>query len=161
MTLRDLLKKKEKVKHHNDEEKPTTPAVTAAAAAATSQDPEAEAPEFKFIRTTTTTEEIIRPPSFPDDHSPPPTPSRSSHDAHIHLPKRPSRFRRHTSASSSTFAHAPESSSAKSPNKSDRRLSQRLHLGSRTASASSVNVPADLPEIRQAKEPAGERRRRQ
>ncbi|KAL2352331.1 hypothetical protein BJ546DRAFT_1028574 [Cryomyces antarcticus] len=93
MTLRDLLKKKEKVKHHNDEEKPTTPAVTAAAAAATSQDPEAEAPEFKFIRTTTTTEEIIRPPSFPDDHSPPPTPSRSSHDAHIHLPKRPSRFR--------------------------------------------------------------------
>lgn len=129
MPLRDLLKKKDRLS--NDEGK--SPVV--------SQEP--GAPEFTFYRTDTNTQEEIQPPSFAGDPK------------GIHLPVRPStppstppkkslgdRLRRSSNASPAS----PESP------KDSKRLSHRLHLGSksRTSSTSSVNIPTDLPDIKDA-----------
>jgi TPR repeat protein len=127
MPLKDLLKKKDKLS--NDEGKISAVPQTA------------EAPEFKFLRTDTYSQEVIEPPSFADDlkgaavplrpSTPPDAPQTSSK---LSL----GRLRKGSSASPS----------ADSP-KEHRRLSQRLHLGSksRASSTSSVNIPADLPTI--------------
>ncbi|KAI9713314.1 MAG: hypothetical protein M1812_006673 [Candelaria pacifica] len=118
MTLKDLLKKKDKIK-----EDETHPAAAA---------PEAP-PEFTFMRTTTTTQEIISPPTYAGDNLP--TVNEASNSA------RRSRFRRNSNASTSSNSHTPQTE------KGERRLSQRLHLRSRTASSASVNLPNDLPSI--------------
>ncbi|KAI9681194.1 MAG: hypothetical protein M1817_002476 [Caeruleum heppii] len=89
-------------------------------------------PEFTFLRSDTHTQEIISPPTFPAA-SPlsagPVSPSQ-----------RPSsRFRSASNASIASVASL----------KSEKRLSQRLHLRShsRQSSASSIHVPQDLPDI--------------
>jgi hypothetical protein len=130
MPLRDLLKKKDK----QDED-----------SSQSSSAMNLDVPEFTFIRTTTNAQEVIEPPTYPGDQPPEEIPSSP--------PKRHSRFRRHshTSKEAQTSNPArPKSDRPKSDRpKSDRRLSERLHLGSRSRSASttSVNVPAGLPEI--------------
>ena len=91
-------------------------------------------PEITFLRTTTNTEEIISPPIFPDENRlPPQSPS----------PKRRGRLRGLSGASERSSA------SDKERPRADKKLSERLHLGSRSRSASttSVNIPTDLPEI--------------
>ena len=126
MTLKDLLKKKDKVQPESSSSHHLAP-------------PE-EPPSFTFLRTTTNTQEVIIPPTYPGDQ-----PSSE------HSPgKRLSRFRRHSNTSQSQASHSGEhNEKADTRPKSERRLSERLHLGSRSrsASTSSVNIPADLPEI--------------
>ncbi|OCK80534.1 HCP-like protein [Lepidopterella palustris CBS 459.81] len=121
MPLKDLLKKKDKIKEDG------------ATVASPTLSP--DVPEFTFFRTTTTTQEVISPPSFPGDptREPPREPPQEQ-------PKRHSRFRRHSNASQG------QSGGEETKAKSDRRLSERLHL-SRSASTVSVNVPEDLPAI--------------
>ena len=126
MTLKDLLKKKDKIKEDAAPQPPLgNPTLSP------------DVPEFTFMRTTTTTQEVISPPAFPGDPIREQAPETQSPEQH----KRLSRFRRHSNASqghSGTEEHKP---------KSDHRLSERLHLGSRSASSISVNVPQDLPDI--------------
>ena len=117
MPLRDILKKKQIIQ---DDVMPK---------------PELSSPEppepFIFYRTDTHTQEVIQPPSYPlDTQEAPISPPKQER-------KRLSRFR------------SPSNVSTKSHDsgKSGRRLSARLHLHSRTSSASSINVPEDLPEI--------------
>ena len=124
MTLKDMLKKKEKIKED------ATPSVVSPPEA----DPIAEG--FTFLRSDTNTEELIKPPSFTSEAAEP-TPHRTQHRLSSHL----SRLR------SSSDASTRSAQSRTSP-KSEKRLSQRLHLNrSRTPSSSSVHVPMDLPEI--------------
>ncbi|KAF1989621.1 HCP-like protein [Aulographum hederae CBS 113979] len=143
MPLKDLLKKKEKVENVPAQDPPATAA--------------APAPEFTFLRSTTTTQEVIEPPNHPDDVT---TPSFKSQN--LEVSKRQSRFRRSSNASQTQGLPTPESRNSSintagsvspdnrsSKHKSDRRLSHRLHLTSRsrTASSTSVNLPSDLPEL--------------
>jgi hypothetical protein len=124
MTLKDLLKKNNKVQAESSSQHLAPP-----------EDP----PEFTFIRTTTNTQEFIVPPTYPGDEGPP-----------EHSPgRRLSRFRRHSNASQASQKGEPNDKLNARP-RSERRLSERLHLGSRSrsASTSSVNIPADLPELR-------------
>ena len=125
MTLKDLLKKKEKIRHGDND------------IVASVQDDD---PEFTIMRSDTNTQEIIKPPSFPGDESPtanePPTKPEDKH-----APKIFSRLRSSSHASTTSV----------SSNKSEKRLSQRLHLRSTSrgsnASQGSINVPSDLPDI--------------
>lgn len=121
MPLKDLLKRKDK-NLEEDNSQLSVPTV---------EEPD-PAPEFTFLRTTTNTQEVIIPPTYPDENRLP-----------LQSPKRHSRLRRLSSASQKSSA------SEKERPKADRRLSERLHLGSRSRSASStsVNVPVNLPEI--------------
>lgn len=124
MTLKDILKKKEKIKED----------VTHSVVSPPEPDPIAEG--FTFLRSDTNTEELIKPPSFKSEAAEP-TPHRTQHRLSSHL----SRLR----SSSDASTHSAQSRT--SP-KSEKRLSQRLHLNrSRTPSSSSVHVPMDLPEI--------------
>ena len=124
MTLKDLLKKNEKIK------KDITPSV----ASPSESDPIAEG--FTFLRSDTNTQELISPPTFTNEVAES-SPSKNEHRLSSHF----SRLR------SSSDASARSAHSKTSP-KSERRLSQRLHLNrSRTPSSSSVNVPTDLPDI--------------
>ena len=125
MTLKDLLKKKERIKED----------VTSSVVGPSEMDPVAEG--FTFLRSDTNTQELIRPPSFTSEIAES-TPRKSEH----RLSSRFSRLR--SSSDTSTY-----SAQSKTSPKNEKRLSQRLHLNrSRTPSASSVNVPTDLPEIR-------------
>jgi TPR repeat protein len=137
MPLKDLLKKKDKLS--NDEGK--TPIVSQTL----------ETPGFKFLRTDTYSQEVIEPPSFEGDRegvttrprpsTPPDAPATSSK---LSL----GRLRKGSNASPS-----PDSP------KEHRRLSQRLHLGSKSfaSSTSSVNIPADLPTIADPYSESGDR----
>lgn len=89
--------------------------------------------EFIFIRSTTNTQEVISPPSFANEMA-----LESNTEISPNLNRR-SRFR----ASSAT------STSSRNSNNSEKRL-PRLHLRSRShaSTASSVNVPTDLPIIK-------------
>jgi hypothetical protein len=90
-----------------------------------------ETPEFTFMRTDTNTQEIIQPPTYEGEND-------------LSSPqKRHSRFRKLSNASSTN-----NTSTSRSPS-GEKRLSQRLHLTSksRSTSTSSVNLPADLPTI--------------
>ena len=91
--------------------------------------PEASPPEFTFMRTDTNTQEIITPPSTPSESRPSLNGESPSHS------KRPFRFRSSSSASASS-----------KDGRSERRLSSLLHLRSNSR-GSSVNIPADLPNI--------------
>lgn len=124
MTLKDLLKKNEKIK------KDVTPSVVSPS----ESDPIVEG--FTFLRSDTNTQDLISPPTFTNEVVES-SPSKNEHRLSSHF----SRLR------SSSDASARSAHSKTSP-KSERRLSQRLHLNrSRTPSSSSVNVPADLPDI--------------
>jgi hypothetical protein len=125
MTLKDLLRKKDKVQGEaSDSGKPLAPPA-----------PPEDVPEFTFLRTTTTSQEVIQPPNYPGDRA-----AKASS-----TPKRTSPFRRHSNAAQSP---PPEKGSLDGRQKVERKLSNRLHLGARnrSASTSSVNIPADLPE---------------
>lgn len=137
MPLKDLLKKKDKLS--NDEDK--TPVV--------SETP--EVPEFTFLRTDTNTQEVIQPPSFADDSkgvTVPPAPSMPPDTPQTSSKLSLGRLRKGSNASPSL-----------DPPKEHRRLSQRLHLGSksRASSTSSVNVPVDMPTITDAYSEAGDK----
>ncbi|OJD17059.1 hypothetical protein AJ78_02807 [Emergomyces pasteurianus Ep9510] len=170
MTLKDLLKKKDKIKdddvQHQQQQRfyqqePFPPP----------HSPPPQAPEFKFLRSDTYTTETIHPPgasnntpesqtqahwhshplhpeSQSQSPSPSPTPSNPSASSHNIF----SRLRRSSNASSAGShgtSHSHELSPAARGEKGERRLSQRLHLNrtSRSASASSINLPSDLPQI--------------
>ena len=125
MPLRDLLKKKEKIGNEGATgPTPSGPTLSP------------DVPQFTFMRTTTNTQEHFEPPSHPED------PKR---EQPLLTPERPSglaRFRRHSNASQTSGGE----DAGHHKDKSDKRLSERLHLG-RTRSSSSVNVPENLPDI--------------
>ncbi|KAL1989003.1 hypothetical protein VTN96DRAFT_5766 [Rasamsonia emersonii] len=86
------------------------------------------AQEIRFIRTDTHNAEVIDPPAFDDDHR------RSS----SYSPRRGSFFHRHSPGLSPTRE------------KSESRLSNLLHIDrprTRRGSATSLNIPPDLPQI--------------
>ena len=118
MPLKDLLKRKDKVREDD-----TAPLDSSAA----------ETPEFIIMRSDTNTQEIIQAPSFTGDTEP------TSPSGRPKVAKRHSRFRAPSDSSISSRTSSP----------GEKRLSQRLHLRShsRASSASSVNVPTDLPGI--------------
>lgn len=119
MTLKDLLKKREKIK---EDQKPTNSSSSGTSPA-----------QFTFIRSTTNTQEVISPPSFASEKASESNTETSSNS------KRRSRFR----------ASSTASTSSRKSNNSEKRL-PRLHIRSRShaSSASSVNVPPDLPVIK-------------
>lgn len=124
MTLKEILKKKEKIKEH------VTPNVVSP------HDPGPIAEAFTFFRSDTNTKELISPPSFTSEVAEPPS-YKNEHRLSSHFSRLPS----------SSNASTQSAQSSTSP-KSEKRLSQRLHLTrSRTPSSSSVNVPTDLPDI--------------
>lgn len=123
MTLKDRLKGREKQK----EEQEVGP----------TDHPDASPPNFTFLRTTTHFQEQIQPPSYAGDTVPVPV-SSPAHDGQRHpSPRRLSRFRSASSASSKSVS-----------NKGEGRLSSILHMRSHSReSNNSINVPTDLPEI--------------
>ncbi|CAD6573936.1 MAG: hypothetical protein ASARMPREDX12_006329 [Alectoria sarmentosa] len=116
MTLKDILKKKERIKE--DVMSPPEP------------DPIAE--EFTFLRSDTNTQELINPPSFASEAAEY-TPHKNERRLSSHI----SRLRSSSNAST-------QSTQSRASPKSEKRLSQRLHLN--RLRSSSVNVP-DLPDI--------------
>lgn len=162
MTLKDLLRKKDKIKDAGT-------STSANAAPPALPPPAQDIPEITFMRTTTTTQELIRPPSFPGDHDPPekpkeghrrlslfrkhtPTPSPSpAAQAETKRPgslggRRPSSPRRPSGDVAAAAAATGLAGTVTLPErpKTERKLSERLHLGNRTRSSSSVNIPLGL-----------------
>lgn len=130
MILKDVFKKKERIQDN------VTPAVV-------DPPPQQESPPpFTIMRSDTNTQELIRPPTFAEDSTPatPVPPEENS------LSKRLSRFRSPSNASQRMRSSSNVSISSKGE-KAEKRLSQRLHLH-RNGSQTSVNVPSDLPDIR-------------
>jgi hypothetical protein len=135
--LRDLLKKKDKITEES------TPGNTLSP------------PEFTFIRTTTSDFERIEPPTYPEDDQPLTVGKKSKHSGEH---KRTLGFRSISSSSTSkrdagaaTPSAAAETNTQQLPTrpKSERRLSDVLHLHRRSRSTSaepSSNLPEDLPE---------------
>ncbi|KAF2088070.1 HCP-like protein [Saccharata proteae CBS 121410] len=120
MTLKDLLKKKDRIRDEG---------ATNDATASIAKPADVDVPEFTFMRTTTTTQEFIKPPSFPGD------------------PKAASIFRRSTN---SPLSPSPEGEQPLKSPRSEKRISELLHLGGRSRSNSnsnSVKLPTDLPTI--------------
>lgn len=130
MPLKDLLKKRDKI--HDDAPPPVAPAPL-------------ESPEFTFMRTDTHTQELISPPTFASDTQPHHAGTDDNH-SHNHNPF--SRLRR-GSVASVTFTSSNKEGQRPS-SKDGKRLSRSLHFrsGSRASSQASVNVPSDLPEIK-------------
>ncbi|KAL9620999.1 MAG: hypothetical protein Q9160_004517 [Pyrenula sp. 1 TL-2023] len=128
MPLKDILKKKDKLAQQDDSK------------AYPNQSPSAS--EFTFMRTDTNTQEIIEPPTYAGDVQPAKSPPTSPPNK-----QRFNRFRKSSSASPKSPHSIPDKEAAGDHEK--KRLSQRLHLSSRsrTSSTSSVNVPPDLPSI--------------
>ncbi|KAK7191891.1 protein DSF2 [Paraphaeosphaeria sporulosa] len=118
MTLKDLLKKKDKVRDEgNVPDKGPTLSP--------------DVPEFQFYRTTTTTRESIEPPAFPGD------PTRAAQPFLAPAPEHrgfKGRFRRHSNAAEPAGGQESD------------KGGHKLHFG-RGRSASSVNVPSDLPAV--------------
>lgn len=124
MTLKDILKKKEKIKED------VTQSVVSA------PEPDHIAEGFTFMRSDTSTQELINPPSFTSEAAEL-VPHKNEHRLSTHFARL--RSSSDTSTQSARSMHSP---------KSEKRLSQRLHLTrSRTPSSSSVNVPTNLPDI--------------
>jgi len=120
MTLKDLLHKKHSLKKKGD-----------GAADASEKPPtlSPNVPEFTFMRTTTNTQETFEPPSHPGD------PTRSHAPLLSPEPRGfVGRLRRHSNAAST------------SPGADQTSFAERMHFG-RTRSSSSVNVPANLPDV--------------
>lgn len=131
MPLKDILKKKDKLAQ---QDVPTA-----------SSDTSQAVPEFTFMRTDTNTQEIIEPPTYAGDVQiqPPKTPSSSPPTNK----QRFNRFRKASSAAAKSAQSVPEKEQAGEYEK--KRLSQRLHLvsRSRSSSTSSANLPPELPSI--------------
>lgn len=119
MTLKDLLKKKDKIKDEG-----------AASSARSGPTLSSDVPEFQFFRSTTSTHEAIEPPSHPED------PTRQGPLLSPEPRGAFGRFRRHSNAASHS-SHTVEGAT---------KGLERLHFG-RTRSASSANVPENLPEV--------------
>ena len=118
MTLKDLLRKRDKIR---EDVNPTHTIPHGSSPVP---------PEFTFLRTTTNTQELITPPSFAGDTIPQLNRQSKRHSL--------SRLR---SSSNASFVSTDQTSH------SEKRLSTRLHLRSRTSSSSSVHVPTNLPSI--------------
>ncbi|KKK25834.1 hypothetical protein ARAM_000494 [Aspergillus rambellii] len=105
-------------------------------------------PEITFIRSDTTTHEVVIPPTHPDDeyHLDSPRPSSSSSHRRSLNP-----FSRSRSPSE------PQGPASPTRLRGERRLSHLLHLDRRGSSASSVNIPLDLPQITSDKSDEQER----
>lgn len=130
MPLKDLLKKKDKIRDEG-----------ASGAAGKGPTLGADVPEFQFFRTTTSTHEAIEPPSFPGD------PTRS--EAPLLSPKDTrgfGRFRRQSNVSNASSQGSGRESEDGGGRQRSGTLSERLHFG-RSKSASSVNVPDNLPDV--------------
>lgn len=125
-----------------------------------SQDTTNNPQEFTFIRTDTHTQEIITPAaintSIANTAAAHPTGAEESHSPTTPTtPRRKSFFRRRSHISSSTDTTNNLSSPPRSGSeKGEKRISNLLHLDhhsrsslSRSGSTSSVNIPADLPQI--------------
>ena len=129
MTFKDLLKKKDKTQDEDSSQEIPAPIL----------DPSSES-HFTFMRSDTNTQEVFDPPALggvapkPTATNIPPQPETSPPS------KRLSRLRKFSSASTTST-----SSTEKSEKRRSQRLSFRTH--SRNHSASSVNVPSDLPSI--------------
>lgn len=131
MPFRDLLKKKEHI------ETSVTPVSSASTDSPSSALPHAT--PFTFVRSDTNTQEFIQPPKYAgDDESDGNTESKASGSS---TPKRFSRLRK------SSVSQQDRAINDSPPPKEHKRLSQRLHLGSRTRSSSSVVLPDNLPEV--------------
>ncbi|KAK2739920.1 hypothetical protein FQN55_009094 [Onygenales sp. PD_40] len=153
MTLKDILRKKDKHSADNFNTTTTDPnpsysRTSSSYSRGTGLPPSPPpGPEFRFFRTDTHTQEAIQPPGFdqlnPNVSLNPSAPAPTSK-------KRLSRFRRSSNASHDISGDSsPSNDLSPARDKGERRLSQRLHLtrSSRSASTSSVNLPADLPQI--------------
>ncbi|OJD30890.1 tetratricopeptide-like helical [Diplodia corticola] len=140
MTLKDLLKKKDRI---GDEAaaQPLPPRASADDAAA-----RAPPPEFTFMRTTTSTQEVIAPPSFPGEQPPPKTPT--GHHGAFLSPNDVSPGARSTPETRRSIFRTLSSAGSSPRGGENKRLSERLHLGGRSRSASSlVSLPSDLPAV--------------
>ncbi|RHZ59469.1 hypothetical protein CDV55_102309 [Aspergillus turcosus] len=131
MPLRDILHKKDKI---NDSGSQYPPNVSSNAV-----------PEIKFIRSDTLSYEVINPPSHDGD-------VRDHVQSDLLEPSRPSSSTHRRSLNIFSRSRSPsDSSEPASPTRprGEHRLSQLLHRDrrSRSASSSSVNIPADLPQI--------------
>lgn len=132
MTLKDVFKKREKIKED------------VAHAIADAPPREESPPPFTIIRSDTNTQELIRPPTFASDIAPAPAEDHS-------ITKKFSRLRSASNASTRLRSASNASTTSRASSKGEkgeRRLSQRLHLHSRASSQNSVNVPSDLPDIK-------------
>lgn len=141
MTLRDLLKKKDKIEERN------------AAQSQGHQQDSLAPPPFKIYRSDTHTEELINPPSFASDKDLPLPPGATGSPQQ----QQPTSSIRGTLGRLGSFSRSSERDG--SPQKEQRRLSQRLHLSmnrNRSASANSSNLPSNLPEIPDAYSPRGD-----
>jgi len=130
MTLKDVFKKKDKIRED------VTPIVADA--------PPRSPPPFTIMRSDTNTQELISPPTFADDIAPAPAEDLS-------ITKRLSRLGGPSNASQRLRSASNASTTSRASSKGDkgeRRLSQRLHLHSRASSQNSINVPSDLPDIK-------------
>ena len=121
MALKDLLKKKDKIKDEGN-----------APEAGPTLSP--DVPEFQFYRTTTTTRESIEPPAFPGDPTRAPQPFLSPAPEHRGFK---SRLRRHSNTATAAASAGGQENGTKG---------HRIHFG-RSRSATSVNVPSDLPAV--------------
>ncbi|KAL0257298.1 hypothetical protein SLS55_008108 [Diplodia seriata] len=140
MTLKDLLKKKDRIGDEAAAAQPLPPRASADDAAA-----RAPPPEFTFMRTTTSTQEVIAPPSFPGEQPPPRTPT--NHHGAFLSPNDISPSAKSTPETRRSIFRTL-SSAGSSPRGENKRLSERLHLGGRSRSASSlVSLPSDLPAV--------------
>lgn len=109
--------------------------------------------EFTFIRTDTHTEETITPSAINTSITNIPTtggPEESQSPTTPTTPRRKSFFRRRSPISTDNLSSPPRGSSEKG----EKRISNLLHIDhhsrgslSRSRSTSSVNIPADLPQI--------------
>ncbi|OAT08204.1 hypothetical protein BDBG_04178 [Blastomyces gilchristii SLH14081] len=161
MTLKDLLKKKDKKIKDDDSQHPQQQQRQQQRyyqQEAFPPPPLSPPPEFKFFRSDTFTTEPIQPPGA-QHHSHPESQAQSQSQSQSPPLSNPStssqspfsRLRRFSNASSAgSREHSPgHELSPSRGEKGERRLSQRLHLNrsSRSTSTSSVNLPANLPQI--------------
>lgn len=134
MTLRDLLKKKDKIEERNVAQPQMV------------QPGNLEPPPpFKIYRSDTNTEELISPPSFASEKD-------ASAAGASNTPQSPPS--RSPLGRLSSLSRSSERGS--SPQKEHKRLSQRLHLKSRSSSTNSSNLPSNLPDIQDAYSPRGD-----
>ncbi|KAI9831893.1 MAG: hypothetical protein M1819_004615 [Sarea resinae] len=129
MPLKGILRKKEQIVDEDVKEHANPPAP----------------PGFTFMRTTTNTQEIIEPPSFPSRGNTGITPPEEGQQ-HLKLKRRPSLFRRASSATTQAPKRSP--SAVSTSDKPKRSVSQRLHLKTRRhTTIATSHALLDLPTI--------------
>lgn len=117
--------------------------------------------EFKFIRSDTHTQEVLTPGAINITAANLRSPLTEDTESSSTTPRRRSFFRRRSHASAENLSLPPhhgggETLAATTTGKGEKRISNLLHLDhhsshrsslSRSGSSSSVNIPADLPQI--------------